>query len=122
MKWQRYLIPLLLLIYGVLMINGVSIPRLGNDGGPFFIFVAVLMLILIPILSFYDKKYFENKKKHIHIDKIKKEPLDYICLSIFMTGLIYFGSLVFIPVTETLLYIFLFAMIFCTTSLKKFLQ
>ena len=121
MKWQRYLVPLLMLIYGVLMINGISIPRLGNDSGPFFIVVAVIIFILIPILSFYDEKYFENKKEYIKIDN-KKKPLDYICLSMFTTGLIYFGLLIFIPITETLLYIFLFAVLFCSIRLKKFLQ
>ena len=121
MKWQRYLIPLLLLIYGVLMLNGVSIPRLGNTGGPFFIVIAALMLISLPILNFYDKKYHEKQKKiQVDLDNIKIEPLDYICLLVYMTGIIYFVLLIFIPVTEILLYVFIFSLLFCSKRLKKF--
>ena len=129
MKWHVYVYPLISLTYGILMLNDISIPRLGKDSGWSYIGLALILFIAIPFMDYYGKKYEKeqkNKDSHSTVQDLnteaKKEPLDYLCLLLFLSGTLYFVLLIFIPISEIFLFIFIGSILFCDKSLKKFLH
>ncbi|MFT7880571.1 MAG: hypothetical protein ABXS91_09295 [Sulfurimonas sp.] len=55
----KYIFPFILVLYGILMIKGVEIPRFSNnyDSGVFFIVIGIL---LVPIGLYFDFFYQEK--------------------------------------------------------------
>ena len=120
MNWTGLLIVIISLIYGILMLNGIEVPRLGKDNGEFWIGASITFFIAIIIMNYYEKKCEKKENnKSIEVNEKKDILIKYLCKVPILLVILYFASLLFCPMNEILLYIFLAAMIICKYSSEK---
>lgn len=116
MNWNGLLIGILFLIYGILMLNGIEIYRLGKDNGIGTIIFSIILIIIVLISSYYEIKK-KKEKSLLNVSKIAEININifikYLCYLPIILVVSYFVSLLFSPMNEILLYIFLAAMIIC---------
>ena len=112
---MRYSLSINLLIYGILLEEGIYTPTRGTGNGVGFIIFGVLFLLL----AFY-LEYIETKEE-IHTKEVKTI-LDYLCATIMVLGLIYFSLFLFEIVTNYFVFIIIvLSFIFCGKSARKFI-
>lgn len=112
---SKYLIPMILVVYGILLLKGVHLPKIRGSGEG-WILAGFSIIIAGLIFEYYDSK---NSKQ---TEEEKLTILDIFCMFLFWSGVTFMGLYLFgINQNNYLMIVAVFLTMYCGgTRAKKF--
>jgi len=119
MKLISYFFPIIFMMYGILTLKGIHVPRIQPDEGMGWLITGVIFLFVIAILDYL---YYRGILKTGYEGEIEpKKPMDIFCTLVFMLGMTYLAIYFFkLYVNDIFFAIVLLIFAFCGKSIVKY--
>ena len=87
MKKSNYIFPMIPIMYGVLTLNGIHIPRINPDDGKGWLIYGILLLLGLVISDYL---IYKGIIKTGYEEIEPRKPIDILCVFLFVLGMTYF--------------------------------